>query len=129
MESTTGIGEIVAIIFVLLAVVFFIYCMWKLFEKANRPGWECLIPFYNYYIIITKIAKKEWWWLLFMFIPILSIVGTIVISLEVAKNFGKGTGFGLGLAFLSPIFYPILALGDAVFEGGDLSIEDNLIEA
>ncbi|HEY0143365.1 MAG TPA: DUF5684 domain-containing protein [Thermoanaerobaculia bacterium] len=30
---------------------------------------------------------------------------------DFAKAFGKGAGFGLGLAFLPFIFYPILAWG------------------
>ena len=32
------------------------------------------------------------------------------MAIDVARNFGKGTGFGLGLAFLGFIFYPILGL-------------------
>ena len=36
-------------------------------------------------------------------------------AIDVAKHFGKGTGFGLGLAFLGAIFYPILGFGDATY--------------
>ena len=39
----------------------------------------------------------------------------IVVALDVAKNFGKGAGFGIGLAFLGFIFYPILGFGDAEY--------------
>jgi hypothetical protein len=37
----------------------------------------------------------------------------------VAQAFGKGTGFGLGLAFLGPIFYCILGFGDDQYQGAD----------
>ena len=39
----------------------------------------------------------------------------IIVSIEVAKAFGKGTGFGVGLALLSFVFYPLLGFGDAVY--------------
>jgi hypothetical protein len=35
--------------------------------------------------------------------------------------FGKGTGFGIGLALLGIIFYPILGFGDAQYQGGPVS--------
>jgi hypothetical protein len=34
-----------------------------------------------------------------------------------AKSFGKGVGFGLGLAFLGIIFFPILGFGSAQYQG------------
>ena len=41
----------------------------------------------------------------------------MLISIGIANRFGKGTGFGLGLAFLGFIFYPILGFGDAEYLG------------
>jgi len=38
-----------------------------------------------------------------------------MVTISVAKNFGKGVGFALGMLFLSPIFYPMLAWGDAQY--------------
>jgi hypothetical protein len=40
-----------------------------------------------------------------------------MISLDLARAFGKGSGFGIGLVFLPMIFYPILAFGDAKYQG------------
>ena len=40
----------------------------------------------------------------------------IVVCLDVAKNFGKDTLFGLGLAFLGFIFFPILGFSDATYQ-------------
>ena len=37
------------------------------------------------------------------------------MSLDLAKSFRKDVGYGIGLAFLAPVFYPILALGDAEY--------------
>ena len=34
-----------------------------------------------------------------------------------AKAFGKGTGYGIGLAFLGFIFFPMLGFSDATYTG------------
>jgi hypothetical protein len=38
-----------------------------------------------------------------------------MIAIAIARNFGKGVGFGIGLVFLSFIFYPILTFTDATY--------------
>ena len=88
--------------------------MWKVFSKAGQPGWAVLIPIYNIYVL-CKIAGRPGWWCLLYAVPIVSMIIAILVSLDVAKQFGKGAGFGLGLAFLGPIFYPILGFGDATY--------------
>ncbi|MHC4607720.1 MAG: DUF5684 domain-containing protein [Planctomycetota bacterium] len=42
---------------------------------------------------------------------------TIIIPLDVARSFGKGFLFGLGLLFLPFIFYPVLGFGGARYVG------------
>ena len=39
------------------------------------------------------------------------------MGIAVAKSFGKGDGFGIGLGLLGFIFYPILGFGDAQYQG------------
>lgn len=41
----------------------------------------------------------------------------VIVALGLAERFGKGMGFGLGLAFLPFIVYPILAFGDSAYSG------------
>jgi len=106
----------------LLVVVAFaaliIASVWKVFTKAGQPGWAALIPIYNVYMI-CKIAGRPGWWCLLFAIPVVSLVVGILVGIDLAKAFGKGAGFGIGLAFLAPIFYPILAFSDAVYVLGD----------
>ena len=90
--------------------------VWKTFDKARQPGWACLIPFYNLYVML-KIADRPTWWIILLFIPLVNLIAAILISVSIANRFGKGTGFGLGLAFLGFIFYPILGFGDAKYLG------------
>ena len=103
--------------FVLLAVlVFFIAAIWRVFSKAGQPGWAALIPIYNL-IVLMKIAGRPVWWFLLMFIPIVNIIVGLVLAIDIAKNFGKGTAFGLGLFLFGFVFYPILGFGDAEYVG------------
>lgn len=38
--------------------IFSIIGQWKMFEKAGEPGWACLIPFYNIWVMV-KIAMNK----------------------------------------------------------------------
>ena len=83
---------------------------WKIFTKAGKPGWATLVPIYNF-IVMLQIARRPMWWLILMFIPIVNFFVVLVVTLDIAKAFGRGTGFGLGMVFLGPIFFPILGFG------------------
>lgn len=97
-------------------IVFYIVAMWRVFEKAGQPGWAAIIPFYNVYILL-KLAGKPGWWLVLFFIPLVNIVIQVIVCVGVAEKFGKGGGFAVGLFFLPFIFYPILAFGEATYQG------------
>jgi hypothetical protein len=109
-------GGILLMLIMLAFGLFIIVSMWKVFEKAGQPGWGILIPFYNIYLFLV-IAGKPGWWLLLYLIPFVNFVIGIIVSIEIAKNFGKDAAFGIGLAFLGFIFYPVLAFGDAEYQG------------
>lgn len=113
MESS---GSIFPPLLMLAVIVFVIAGIWKVFTKAGRPGWACLVPIYNV-IVLLQIAGRPGWWLLLMFIPFVNIIVSFVVVMDIAKAFGKGAGFGLGLFFLGFVFYPILGFGDAQYEG------------
>ncbi len=55
--------------------------------------------------------------MLLFLVPIVSLVVLFVMYIDVAKAFGKGAGFGVGMTLLSFIFIPILGFGDAAFQG------------
>jgi uncharacterized membrane protein YhaH (DUF805 family) len=111
-------GSFIVIIFYLAIFVLIIAGIWKTFEKAGEPGWAAIIPIYNLYILI-KIAGRPGWWIILYLVPIVSIVIAIMVCIDVAKKFGKESGFGIGLALLGFIFFPILGFGDAKYMGND----------
>jgi hypothetical protein len=106
----------VAMIFGLLIALLIIVAMWKVFTKAGQPGWASIIPIYNLYIW-CKIVGRPWWWILLMLIPFVNFIVAIILCIDLAKSFGKGVGFGIGLALLGIIFFPILGFGSAQYQG------------
>ncbi len=107
---------LVGTLFYLAVMVLIIVGMWKVFVKAGKPGWACLIPIYNV-IVMLEIAGKPLWWIILLFIPFVNFVVLILVAIAIAEKFGQGVGFGIGLAFLPMIFYPILGFGDAQYRG------------
>ncbi len=89
---------------------------WKIFEKAGRPGWEGIIPFYNIYVLLKFVGKPGWWLVLFL-IPIVNYIFIIWTYNMLSKSFGKDEGFTVGLVLLGIVFFPILAFGDAKYVG------------
>jgi hypothetical protein len=115
---TVGITTL-GLVFVLLwlgLLILMIAGFWRVFSKAGQPGWACIIPILNAYFFF-KIAGKPGWWLLLLIIPIVNVVILIIATIELARNFGKGTGFAIGLLLLPAIFYLILGFGSATYQG------------
>ncbi len=116
-----GIGLIFLIIYIAL-IALVLAGFWKTLAKAGYTGALALIlliPIVNLYVIylLCKIAGRPGWWVILFIIPIVNIVISIIVSLDIAKSFGKGAGFGIGLWLLPFIFYPIVGFGDAKYQG------------
>jgi hypothetical protein len=116
MEDGSSGAAILAFMFMIGIMVFYAAVAWKINEKAGEPGWGALVPIYNLYLHLM-IADKPGWWLILYFVPFANIVVEIIVTIEMAKKFGKSTAFGVGMILLSFIFYPILAFGDAEYQG------------
>ncbi len=105
-----GLLAVIGIIALLMLI-----CKWMIFEKAGQPGWAAIIPIYNYYIM-TKVINKPGYWTVLMILPYVNIVFLIWSVNLLSKKFGKDIGYTLGLLFLAPIFYPMLAFGSAQYQ-------------
>lgn len=107
----------VPLIIGLLFVVVEIVALWKVFTKAGMPGWAAIIPIYNIYVLL-KVAGRPGWWLVLFIIPLVNLIMSLIVSIDVAKSFGKGAAFGVfGLWLFSIIGYLMLAFGDARYQG------------
>ena len=134
-------GEILALFAVL--IIWSIIICWKMFRKANQPGWAVLIPFYDVFVM-NNVAKMSHVWtvvvtfcafILTFSIPqaqtsittpfALSIALTlsipafvavfafilwdIMLSINLAKWFGKSGWFALGIFMLPVVFITLIA--------------------
>lgn len=94
-----------------------------LYKKCGQAGWKAIIPFYCNWVLFVDICKCHW----IVFVAVLAgallssvaVIGTILglvtifayvcVNYNLAKKFGKDTGFAIGCMLLPVIFYSILA--------------------
>ncbi len=119
METLAAAGIFVILIY-LAIIVLMIASLWKIFTKAGKPGWASIVPIYNIVVMLEIVGKPIWWIILYL-IPFVNIVVGIIVNIQMAKAFGKDTGFAIGMILLPFIFYPMLAFGNAQYSKPDVA--------
>ena len=124
-STSTGLstGATVAIAAVVVAiVVLHMIGMWKVLTKGGQPGAfsllllvGCLVPFA--FLPVLRMIGRPAWWVVLLYIPIVNIVILAIISIDLARSFGKGTGYGIGLWLLAPLFTIMLGFGSSTYRG------------
>lgn len=106
--------------YVLLALAIYILVVvgwWKIFEKAGEAGWKSIIPFLSSYIFF-RIAGRNGWGFLLLLVPFVGFVAWLIVSLDLAKHFGKSGAYGFFCIFLLPFIGALdLGYGSADFVG------------
>lgn len=122
MENSGGGNAAGAIVGLLILVIelgiaaVMIAGMWKLFVKAGQPGWAAIVPIYNTYVM-TQIVGRPILWFVLTFVPCVNFVAMVLIMIDLAKSFGKSTGYAIGMILLPFVFIPMLGFGDAQYSG------------
>jgi hypothetical protein len=98
--------------------------VWRVFEKAGLHGAGSLIPIYNL-LALHEIAGLPLWFLLIWLVPVINFFPMVLLYYGIAKNFGQGLIFGLGLFFFGFILFPVLAFGDFKYEGNWSLVESD----
>ena len=112
-----GLGFLLILMLVVIGLtILWIASLWVLYRKAGVPGWGAIIPFYNMYLMY-KIVWGSGWWFLTMLIPIGGVVILYITYFKLAKCFGKGTGYGVGMIFIPLILTAVLAFGGSRYMG------------
>ena len=99
-----------------------------MFEKAGISGWKAFIPVYNTYILYKIAWNVKYFWITIALVVVILLSGHYKIELpnilsyivlviiqimakyKLAKVFGKGILFTLGLIVMEPICFLILGL-------------------
>ncbi len=110
------------LVFSLAYYIFIAVCLQKIFQKAGREdSWAAWVPFYNFWVLF-EIAGKPGWWSIIWLVPfvgaLILFVFMIIANIELSERFGKGGGFAALLILLPIVGYPMLAFGDAQYNGG-----------
>lgn len=137
LGMSMGVAIVIGLIYFVLRVI----ADWKIFTKAGRAGWKSIVPVLCEYEefdmcwkgsigliyaigmilcqCVSMYVKQPQNWLVIL-MGVVSL-GLLVLqcmqSMRLARSFGKGTGFGIGLFFLGPIFRLVLGFGSAQYIG------------
>ncbi len=119
IATLAGVSIVVWLILVAIGILQ-VVARWKVFKKANVPGYESLIPVHSDIVEMQLGGISTGWW----FLNLLAVccgIGPIILhfwrSIAISKAFGKGTGFGVLMGFFPYVCYPILAFGSAQYVG------------
>jgi hypothetical protein len=104
-------SKLILLAFVALFTVVIVASMARVFTKAGRSAWAAFIPIYNL-VVLLQIAGRPAWWVLFTPVPVVNLVLGARLGIALADRFNRGRMFGLGLFFLGPLFFPLLAFSD-----------------
>ena len=86
------------------------------FPKAGLSRWAALVPVYNVYLLVVGVARLSVLWFVLLWIPAVQVVAALLVNVEVARRFGRSEGFGVGLAMVGFVFYPLIGYGDAQYQ-------------
>jgi hypothetical protein len=104
-------SKLILLAFVAIFSLVIVASMARVFAKAGRSRWAAFVPIYNL-IVLLQIAGRPTWWVLFTPVPVVNIVLGARLGIALADRFSRGRLFGLGLFFLGPLFFPLLAFSD-----------------
>lgn len=122
MDDGSGGGLIaggMGLVFMLGMLVVAIICivgMWKLFEKAGKPGWACIIPFYSAWVLM-EILGFPGYYMLILFVPLVGTLFGLYCMFKLPQMFGKDMVWGILSVFFAPIVILMLGFGDAQYQG------------
>lgn len=107
----------------LLAIISLVATI-KVYKKLGLPGWGAIVPIYGQWILLKAVDLPGW----LSILPVANGIALIVANYRLAGKFGKSAGFGLGLVFLTPIFYMILGFGkDKVIDSTEGNVQFDLM--
>ena len=104
------------IISLLLILILYLICLWRLFIKLGEKGIYSIIPLYNFYILSKKLLGNGLFFIGFI-IPIVNVILMIYLNYKLGKMFNKNIIFIIGLIILNPIFLIILSFDNSDYIG------------
>ena len=117
LEGLTGgllILTLVLFLIFIAALVVIVIGEVKLFQKAGKPGWAAIVPFYSTYVLV-EISGLNWWYFLIAIsgaiFNILGIDGLAPVTLIASRAVNFFIFYNLGKKFKKdPTTYGVLGI-------------------
>jgi hypothetical protein len=113
-SADTGALAVCVVMVIRWSPTSYSYCLMKIFQKAG-DGLVRLDPLRQLLRHVADDRAQVLW--LISLVPYVNFVALFVIFIDVAKSFGKSTGYGVGLTLLGFVFLPMLAFGKSTYLG------------
>ena len=98
---------------ILVGYVYTAICWMMIAKRTNTEnGWFAFIPILNM-ILMLQIAKRPLWWIILMLIPIVNLVATIIVYIDVLKVLKRPTWWVIlqFIPIVNFVFLGIMAWG------------------
>ena len=96
------------LIFMVVVYLIYSFCIGKVLEKAGKPLWAGFVPIYNVMLLLEIVGRPTWWIILFL-IPFVNLIVMVIVCKDVV--------YGVLLALVGLIMWPVLAFSDATYTG------------
>lgn len=95
---------------------------WRCFQKMGCRGWEAAVPVYRTWLLFHELYGSGRG-ALRLLLPFYNVYLLLRLGADLAFAFNRSARFGLGLALLPALFFPILGFGGAVYLDGSLNVK------
>lgn len=100
-----------------LLIAFDVAVKWRIFQKADRPGYLALIPLVNMFVEMDILNAKPWTALIYLFPPF-AFVYYVINSIRMSVCYNMGVTFGILGVLLNPFMRAFIAFSsDAKYLG------------
>ena len=78
-------GSLVTLSIVAFVIwIVYVVAYWKVFTKMGEPGWKCIIPFYNVYIIYQRTWSVKMFWAFLAAVVVTLVTGLMALTISPA---------------------------------------------
>lgn len=112
--GNTNLGGLLIGFGVLFIGFLYICSVWRVYEKAGKKGWYCIIPIWSQLQEADMSFNCCWLGLLF-YIPACNAIYYLIYNYSIACRFGKSSDFAVGNAILPFVFMPLIAFGNCEY--------------
>jgi len=94
-------------IYMILTILFSLISLaglWRIFNKAGKPGWHAVVPLLNIITWIQVIGKPRWW-IIPSLVPFVNVFMLLLMVVETLKCFKHNRLWQITVAVLFPFFY------------------------